>query len=392
MSSNKFGDTVITEAFVLPSKVIHLVIRKPPKFRFKPGDYVFINIPIIAKYEWHPFSISSAPENCDYLWLHVKACGNWTNKLYSYSLSSKFDLSTSFASQSSNLRATMRSRMSKSLNDSNAFPLFMKQRSEFNNCTKGESKEDEANAKNGGLAKKVVSFVPVSVQDQQTVPSQATSIPIKSILSTNTAMVSVKEIEAEKENVQLAYKSKNLNDNVSQLKVNKTLFRSMSFNGNETINAIANNQQPFESTPKHYKNDETNEEEETTNHDKPKFHLNEDESNANNEIKYNKVANLKQKAKVCETRRRSRSFCDNMEAKTRAGGVSFKAIENSASANNNEDEAEKRLNRMKKFKSLDASDSKLDLDKLKQFLSKTKSISTSANNNNTNNANETRLG
>ena len=95
--------------------------------------------------------------------------------------------------------------MSKSLNDSNAFPLFMKQRSEFNNCTKGETKEDETNAKNAGvLAKKVVSFVPVSVQDQQTVPSQSTSIPIKSILSTNTAMVSVKEIEADKENVQSA--------------------------------------------------------------------------------------------------------------------------------------------------------------------------------------------
>jgi hypothetical protein len=286
VSSNKFGDTVITEAFVLPSKVIHLVVRKPPKFRFKPGDYVFINIPIIAKYEWHPFSISSAPENCDYLWLHVKACGNWTNKLYSYSLSSKFDLSTSFASQSSNLRATMRSRMSKSLNDSNAFPLFMKQRGEFNNCTKGESKEDEASAKNAGLAKKVVSFVPVSAQDQQTVPSQATSIPIKSILSTNAAPP-----VGENSN-----KSKNLNDNVSQLKVNKTLFRSMSFSGNETINAVdLKNQQPFESTPKHYKNDDNQEEEEeedNTNHDKPKFHLNEDESNTNNEIKYNKVADF----------------------------------------------------------------------------------------------------
>ena len=151
---------------------------------------------------------------------------------------------------------------------------------------------------------------------------------------------------------------------MSQLKVNKTLFRSMSFNGNETINAIANNQQPFESTPKHYKSDGANEEEkeeeeeDENNHDKPKFNLNEDETNTNNEIKYNKVANLKQKAKVCETRRRSRSFCDTMEAKPRAGGVSFKAIEGSATSANNEDEAEKRLNRMKKFKSLKASDSK----------------------------------
>ncbi len=49
---------------VLPfiSKVTHLVIKRPPFFHFKPGDYVYINIPVVAKYEWHPFTISSAPE------------------------------------------------------------------------------------------------------------------------------------------------------------------------------------------------------------------------------------------------------------------------------------------------------------------------------------------
>lgn len=43
-------------------QVTHLVIKRPQFFQFKPGDYVFINIPVIAKYEWHPFTISSAPE------------------------------------------------------------------------------------------------------------------------------------------------------------------------------------------------------------------------------------------------------------------------------------------------------------------------------------------
>ena len=32
-------------------------------FHFRPGDYVFLNIPAIAKHEWHPFTISSCPEN-----------------------------------------------------------------------------------------------------------------------------------------------------------------------------------------------------------------------------------------------------------------------------------------------------------------------------------------
>lgn len=38
------------------------MIKRPQFFHFKPGDYVYINIPVIAKYEWHPFTISSAPE------------------------------------------------------------------------------------------------------------------------------------------------------------------------------------------------------------------------------------------------------------------------------------------------------------------------------------------
>ena len=78
--SNKHGETFIMEAIVLPSQVkclplffpadfsslgqvIHLVINKPRKFSYKPGDYIYINIPSVANFEWHPFSISSAPEH-----------------------------------------------------------------------------------------------------------------------------------------------------------------------------------------------------------------------------------------------------------------------------------------------------------------------------------------
>ncbi|NXY01150.1 NOX5 oxidase, partial [Pteruthius melanotis] len=78
------GDLRILEANLLPSKVTHLVIQRPKSFRFQPGDYVFLNIPAIAAYEWHPFSISSAPEQPETLWLHIRALGQWTNKLYEY--------------------------------------------------------------------------------------------------------------------------------------------------------------------------------------------------------------------------------------------------------------------------------------------------------------------
>ncbi|NWW66747.1 NOX5 oxidase, partial [Ifrita kowaldi] len=65
-------------------QVTHLVIQRPRSFRFQPGDYVFLNVPAVAAYEWHPFSISSAPEQPETLWLHIRALGQWTNKLYEY--------------------------------------------------------------------------------------------------------------------------------------------------------------------------------------------------------------------------------------------------------------------------------------------------------------------
>ncbi|XP_036068405.1 NADPH oxidase 5 [Oryzias melastigma] len=81
---SRMGGLYIVEVNLLPSKVTHLVIKRPQFFHFKPGDYIYINIPVIAKYEWHPFTISSAPEQTDTLWLHVRSMGQWTNRLYEY--------------------------------------------------------------------------------------------------------------------------------------------------------------------------------------------------------------------------------------------------------------------------------------------------------------------
>ena len=39
-----------------------MAISRPLGFQFKAGDYLFIKIPSLAKYEYHPFTISSAPE------------------------------------------------------------------------------------------------------------------------------------------------------------------------------------------------------------------------------------------------------------------------------------------------------------------------------------------
>lgn len=76
--------TTIVKAVPLPSNVIHLVIRKPANFDYKPGDWIYVLIPQIAKYEWHPFTISSAPEQEGVIWLHIRAVGEWTRSLRSY--------------------------------------------------------------------------------------------------------------------------------------------------------------------------------------------------------------------------------------------------------------------------------------------------------------------
>uniref|UniRef100_K7G906 NADPH oxidase 5 n=1 Tax=Pelodiscus sinensis TaxID=13735 RepID=K7G906_PELSI len=81
---SRMAGLYIVEINLLPSKVTHLVIKRPPFFHYKPGDYIYLNIPAIAKYEWHPFTISSAPEQQDTIWLHIRSLGQWTNRLYEY--------------------------------------------------------------------------------------------------------------------------------------------------------------------------------------------------------------------------------------------------------------------------------------------------------------------
>ncbi|KAH7974309.1 hypothetical protein HPB49_013880 [Dermacentor silvarum] len=56
---SSYGMTTVLKGVILPSKVIHLVLKKPPDFDYHPGDYIYLNIPCLARFEWHPFTISS---------------------------------------------------------------------------------------------------------------------------------------------------------------------------------------------------------------------------------------------------------------------------------------------------------------------------------------------
>jgi Ca2+-binding EF-hand superfamily protein/ferredoxin-NADP reductase len=72
--------SAIMSCQALRSGVTRLEVAKPPGFTFGPGDYAFLRIPAIARHEWHPFTMSSAPERDD-LVFHARSLGNWTGAL-----------------------------------------------------------------------------------------------------------------------------------------------------------------------------------------------------------------------------------------------------------------------------------------------------------------------
>ncbi|XP_042893084.1 NADPH oxidase 5-like [Penaeus japonicus] len=76
------GQSTIVSGNTLPSKVVRLVIRRPKDFEFQPGEYVYLRVPAVARYEWHPFTISSAPEQEDMFTVHIRSVGEWTRRLY----------------------------------------------------------------------------------------------------------------------------------------------------------------------------------------------------------------------------------------------------------------------------------------------------------------------
>ncbi len=69
--------TEIVQTRVLRSGVTRLDLCKPEGFTHRAGDFVYLRIPRVAEHEWHPLTISSAPERGT-LSLHVRALGDWT--------------------------------------------------------------------------------------------------------------------------------------------------------------------------------------------------------------------------------------------------------------------------------------------------------------------------
>ncbi|XP_002281695.1 putative respiratory burst oxidase homolog protein H [Vitis vinifera] len=70
----------IIKATIYTGNVLALYMTKPPGFKYKSGMYLFVKCPDVSNFEWHPFSITSAPGN-DYLSVHIRTLGDWTTEI-----------------------------------------------------------------------------------------------------------------------------------------------------------------------------------------------------------------------------------------------------------------------------------------------------------------------
>ncbi|XP_052027176.1 cytochrome b-245 heavy chain [Apodemus sylvaticus] len=71
---------VITKVVTHPFKTIELQMKKKG-FKMEVGQYIFVKCPKVSKLEWHPFTLTSAPEE-DFFSIHIRIVGDWTEGLF----------------------------------------------------------------------------------------------------------------------------------------------------------------------------------------------------------------------------------------------------------------------------------------------------------------------
>jgi predicted ferric reductase len=62
--------TIVKRVHALKGDVLFLELEKPT-FVYKAGQYCFLNAPLISRQEWHPFTISSSPDQ-EFLTFHIR--------------------------------------------------------------------------------------------------------------------------------------------------------------------------------------------------------------------------------------------------------------------------------------------------------------------------------
>lgn len=71
--------TKITRVVRHPYDVVEIQFEKP-SFKYKAGQWLFLQVPGVSKYQWHPFTITSCPFD-PYVSVHVRQVGDFTRAL-----------------------------------------------------------------------------------------------------------------------------------------------------------------------------------------------------------------------------------------------------------------------------------------------------------------------
>ncbi|KAJ1925204.1 hypothetical protein IWQ60_004697 [Tieghemiomyces parasiticus] len=70
--------TQISRVVQHPSRVVQIQIKKA-SVKAGTGQYIYINCPEISRHQWHPFTLTSAPED-DFISIHMRVAGDWTRE------------------------------------------------------------------------------------------------------------------------------------------------------------------------------------------------------------------------------------------------------------------------------------------------------------------------
>ncbi|XP_030055564.1 NADPH oxidase 2 [Microcaecilia unicolor] len=71
---------VVTKVVTHPFKTYEIQMKKKG-FKMEVGQYIFVQCPAVSHLEWHPFTLTSAPEE-DYFSIHIRIVGDWTEGLF----------------------------------------------------------------------------------------------------------------------------------------------------------------------------------------------------------------------------------------------------------------------------------------------------------------------
>ncbi|PNS17362.1 Superoxide-proteinrating NADPH oxidase heavy chain subunit A [Sphaceloma murrayae] len=71
--------TEIIKVVKHPYDAVEIQFRKP-SMTYKPGQWLFLNLPSVSRHQWHPFTITSCPFD-PYISVHVRQVGDFTRAL-----------------------------------------------------------------------------------------------------------------------------------------------------------------------------------------------------------------------------------------------------------------------------------------------------------------------